>query len=190
MSACPMAPGAPPKRAFHPASLSTTDGPRFRSAGPNVRPCPGGTPSISKKRGVTASPCERRGPPRPAIVYSSHCHPAIPLYHRRPIAALPGGHPKYFEEARRDGFALRAARVAAPGDRILLPLPSGDPVERAALAVEDLHIAIAGETLGLPAGGLPDGRQARGIAKGQRAQQDSVHQAEDQRIGANPQGQQ
>src|ERR1022692_3690724 len=105
-------------------------------------------------------------------------------------AALRRGRPKYFEEARRDGFALRAARAAAPGDRILLPLPSGDPVERAALAVEDLHIAIAGETLGLPAGGLPDGRQARGIAKGQRAQQDSVHQAEDQRIGANPQGQQ
>ncbi|MGA3079384.1 MAG: hypothetical protein ABSG56_37605 [Bryobacteraceae bacterium] len=105
-------------------------------------------------------------------------------------APLGGGHPEGFEEPRRDGFAQRAARVAAPGERILHPLPSGDAVEGAALAVEDFDIAIAGEHLGIPvAGGLPDGRQARRIAEGEGAQQDSVHQAEDQGISTDAQGQ-
>ena len=142
---------------------------------------------------VSACPTHRGAPPEqrlPSGIAQHHRRAAIQVG-RTERAALRGGHAQRFEEARRDRFAQRAARFAAPGECVLHPLPSGDAIERAALAVEDLHIAIAGEHLGIPVvGSLPDGRQARRIAEGQRAQQHPVHQAEDQGIGADAQGQQ
>src|ERR1017187_4565856 len=45
----------------------------------------------------------------PSGIAQHHGRPSVQVG-RTKRAALRGGHPKYFEEARRDGFALRAAR--------------------------------------------------------------------------------